>query len=242
MLSLRRFLPALLAGFLAACASQRAAEGPQNLNDPFESVNRTMFTVSLAVDKMAVRPVAYGYRYLVPPPIRNGLRNVLNNLNSPVILANDLLQGEMDRAGTTLVRAGINSTIGVGGLIEVAEDMGYPRHSEDFGQTLGTYGVNEGPYIFLPLIGPGNPRDIIGRVGDFFFDPLSYVQWGDEYYVPIAQVALDTIDLRERNLETLDDVERSSADMYASLRSLYRQTRNNEIKNGETAVEDLPDF
>jgi phospholipid-binding lipoprotein MlaA len=170
------------------------------------------------------------------------VRNFLNNLKSPVIFANDILQGEADRAGVTFVRAIVNTGIGLGGLFEVAEEWGYEGHSEDFGQTLAVWGVGEGPYLMIPLLGPSNPRDLVGRGIDSIFDPLSYVQWGDESYVPYVRAGVDIIDLRSRNIETLDDVERTSADFYGAARSLYRQSRENEINNGMAEIEELPDF
>jgi phospholipid-binding lipoprotein MlaA len=226
---------------LAGCAT-RPMEGPQDINDPLEGFNRGMFRVTLAVDKAVLRPTAIVYRDVVPEPARDGVRNFLNNLNSPAIFANDLLQGNTDRALVTFYRVGINSTFGIGGLIDVADKLGYRRHSEDFGQTLAVYGVGEGAYLFVPLIGPSNPRDLFGWAVDFLFDPLTYVQWGDQWILPYARVGLDITDLRARNIETLDELEAMSLDYYASVRSLYRQSRNNEIRNGATAVEDLPDF
>ncbi len=240
---LKVIITALLVGFLVSgCATQRMANGPSDTNDPFENFNRVMFRGTLAVDKAVFRPTAIVYRKVVPQPVRDSVRSFLNNLDSPVIFTNDLLQGELKRAGITLARATLNTTIGVGGLIDVAEKWGLPRHREDFGQTLAVYGVGEGPYLFVPLIGPANPRDLLGYGVDFFFDPLFYVQWGDESYVPFVRFGVDYLDLRERNIETLDEIERTSLDYYASVRSLYRQSRNNEIKNGATTVEDLPDF
>jgi phospholipid-binding lipoprotein MlaA len=177
-----------------------------------------------------------------PQPLRNGVRNFLNNLDSPVILTNDLLQGEFSRARITLVRTVVNTTVGIGGLFDVADKWGYPRHREDFGQTLATFGIGEGPYLFIPLFGPANPRDLFGYGTDTFFQPLTYVQWGDQSYIPYVRYGVDLIDLRERNIETLDEIEQTSLDYYASVRSLYRQSRNNEINNGAAAVEDLPDF
>jgi phospholipid-binding lipoprotein MlaA len=243
MHALRAILSALLVGFLlAGCATTRTADGPADPNDPFEGFNRVMFRGTVAVDKAIFRPTAIVYRKVVPQPIRDSFRSFLNNLDSPIIFTNDVLQGEMKRAGITFARAALNSTIGVGGLIDVAEKWGLPRHREDFGQTLAVYGIGEGPYLFVPLIGPANPRDLLGFGTDFFFDPLHYVQWGSESYIPYARFGLDYLDLRERNIETLDEIEKTSLDYYASVRSLYRQTRNNEIKNGATTVEDLPDF
>jgi phospholipid-binding lipoprotein MlaA len=154
-----------------------------------------------------------------------------------------LLQGDTDRAGDTLVRFGVNSTIGIGGLIDVAKEMETPYHDEDFGQTLAVWGVNEGPYFYFPLMGPSTARDFTGFVVDRGLDPLTYVNWGDSdlEYVPIARTLLNVIDLRSRNIETLDDIERSSVDYYASIRSLYRQSRADAIRNGAQS-QDLPDF
>ena len=211
-------------------------------NDPFESTNRVLFDYTIKVDKAVLRPTAIAYRRVVPNDVRTSIRNFLNNLSSPAIFVNDVLQGEMDRAGVTALRAGVNTTLGIGGILDVAARWGYQRHSEDFGQTLAVYGIGEGPYLFVPLLGPGNPRDLLGFVIGFAFDPLSYVQWGNEIFVPFTRFGVDLVDLRERNIETLDDVELNSLDFYASIRSLYRQTRDNEIRNGATEVQDLPDF
>ncbi len=212
-------------------------------NDPFEGTNRFFFDVNQFFDRILLRPISIGYRAVVPDFARDGVRNFMNNLNSPVIFTNDLLQGEGDRAGTTLLRFGINSTIGIGGLFDVAKELGHPYHDEDFGQTLAVWGVDEGPYFYFPLMGPSTARDFTGFVVDRGFDPLTYVNWGDDdlEYVPIARTVLNVIDLRSRNIETLDDIERSSVDYYASIRSLYRQSRADAIRNGAPS-QDLPDF
>lgn len=212
-------------------------------NDPFEGTNRFFFDVNQVLDEVLLRPVAIGYRWITPEFARDGVRNFMNNLNSPVIFANDLMQGEGDRAGDTLVRFGINSTIGIGGLFDVAKELGHPYHDEDFGQTLAVWGVDEGPYFYFPLMGPSTARDFTGFVVDRGLDPLTYVNWGDDdlEYVPIARTVLNVIDLRARNIETLDDIERSSVDYYASIRSLYRQSRADAARNGAPS-EDLPDF
>ncbi len=233
----------LLAGLLlAGCATMGADGFAEDNNDPFEGANRVVFDVTLAVDRAVAKPVATAYRDVLPVEVRDMVRNFLNNLKSPVIFANDILQGEADRAGVTFVRAIVNTGIGLGGLFEVAEEWGYEGHSEDFGQTLAVWGVGEGPYLMIPLLGPSNPRDLVGRGIDSIFDPLSYVQWGDESYVPYVRAGVDIIDLRSRNIETLDDVERTSADFYGAARSLYRQSRENEINNGMAEIEELPDF
>jgi phospholipid-binding lipoprotein MlaA len=212
-------------------------------NDPFEGSNRFFFGVNQVLDDLLLRPVSIVYRAVLPDFARDGVRNFLNNLNSPVIFANDLLQGEGDRAGDTLIRFGVNSTIGVGGLFDVAKEWGHPYHDEDFGQTLAVWGVNDGPYFYFPVMGPSSARDFTGFVVDRGLDPLTYVNWGDDdlEYVPVARTVLNVIDLRSRNIETLDDIERSSVDYYASIRSLYRQSRADAIRNGAPST-DLPDF
>jgi phospholipid-binding lipoprotein MlaA len=243
MKALREIVGAILVGILlTGCASTRAVEGPQEINDPFEPFNRLMFNTTLAIDKAVLRPTAIVYRAVFPEPIRDSVRNFLNNLDSPIIFTNDVLQGELARAKITFVRTVVNTTVGIGGLFDVADRWGFPRHREDFGQTLATLGIGEGPYLFIPLFGPANPRDLFGYGTDLFFQPLTYVQWGDESYVPYVRYGVDLIDLRARNIETLDEIEQTSLDYYASVRSLYRQSRNNEINNGASAVEDLPDF
>jgi phospholipid-binding lipoprotein MlaA len=231
---------ALLCMFVSGCASM-APSGPIE-NDPFERTNRVLFDYTIRLDKAVIRPTAFAYRWAVPQDVRNSIRNVLNNFSSPGIFANDLLQGELDRAGVTALRAGVNTTLGIGGILDVAARWGYVRHSEDLGQTLAVYGVPEGPYIFVPILGPGNPRDLLGYVLGFVFNPISYIQWGNEIYVPYLINAVDLLDVRERNIETLNDVEMNSLDYYASVRSLYRQTRTNEIRNGAMQIQDLPDF
>ena len=246
--------PATSAPAAAAPTTEPAAQqAPQTIttqqiaeedeNDPFEASNRFTFRINNALDKALLRPVSIAYRAVLPKFAQSGVRNFMNNLNSPVVFANDLLQGEGDRAGDTFLRFGINSTIGLGGLIDVAKDLGYPYHDEDFGQTLGVWGVGDGPYFYFLLMGPSNARDFAGFVVDRGFDPLTYVNWGSDgmEYVPIARTVLNVIDLRSRNIETLDDIERSSVDYYASIRSLYRQSRADAIRNGAPSQE-LPDF
>ncbi len=215
----------------------------QDANDPFEGGNRIMFDVNQVLDEVLLRPVAVVYRAVVPDFAQDGVRNFMNNLNSPVIFANDVLQGEGDRAGTTLLRFGINSTIGIGGLIDVAKEFDLPYHDEDFGQTLGTWGAGEGPYFYFLVMGPSNVRDFSGFVVDRGLDPLTYVNWGDDEleYVPLGRTVLNVIDLRARNIDTLDEIERASVDYYASIRSLYRQSRADAIRNGAPST-DLPDF
>lgn len=245
--SVRRPVALLCAGTAAlamtACATvpeddPEALAAYEETNDPLEPMNRYFFEVNYALDELFLKPIAGWYYIALPNPAQDGVRNFLRNLSSPVVLANDLFQGETGRAGDTFMRFIINSTLGIGGLIDVAEDMGFPYHSEDFGQTLAVAGVDEGPYLVLPLLGPSNPRDVTGRVVDVFLDPLTYIARANDLenllYVRSGVTAVDT---RARNLKTLDEIREGSLDYYATIRSLYRQQRNDAIRNGEGEAE-----
>jgi phospholipid-binding lipoprotein MlaA len=233
---------------LSACATRpdpanpMAVQAYEEANDPVEPLNRYFFELNRFFDVILIKPVATWYDGVLPRPARNGVRNFFDNLRSPVILANDVLQGEWNRAGITTQRFGVNTTVGVLGLFDPAEQWGMPQHGEDFGQTLGTWGVDEGPYLYLPILGPTPPRDLVGFGVDQFFDPLTYIVETPPYTIPVTRFVLNGIDLRARNLKTLDDIERTSVDYYTTMRSLYRQLRRNEIANGSVNSEELPDI
>jgi phospholipid-binding lipoprotein MlaA len=209
-------------------------------NDPIESVNRAVFEFNRVLDGLLLEPAALMYRAATPRLVRDGVQNFLTNLRTPVVLANDLLQGEFGRAEKTLGRFMLNTILGVGGLVDVGGRVGMPeRHSEDFGQTLAIYGVAAGPYLMLPVLGPSNPRDAVGRVVDLVFDPLFFLAPTDVSY---ARFGAESVSFREQNIETIDELERSSIDFYAATRTLVRQLRANEIRNGAPApIEDIYD-
>jgi phospholipid-binding lipoprotein MlaA len=212
----------LLLGFaLAGFESSRVVREANGVYDPFESMNRRFFSAYLVVDRQAFLPAAKGYRRIFPDPVRRSVRNVLINLDSPAIFVNDMLRGRVGWAGTTLLRATINSTAGIGGLFEVAENLGLKRHSNDFGKTMAAYGVPEGPYIFAIPIGPTNARDITGWVVDFFLNPLLFVGWNGKYFAVSGEIILEALNTRGRNLESLDALESSSLDFYAALRKTH---------------------
>ena len=236
-------LALVCAGLLAACATPPsdpvAREAFEEANDPMEPLNRAVFDVNMAVDKAVLKPVATGYRDVVPSDIRNSLRNFLNNIASPVIFINDVLQGEASKASETAVRFFVNSTAGMLGLFDVAAEYGLERHSEDFGQTLAVWGVDDGPYVMLPLFGPSNVRDTVGKVADSFMNPFTY--WARNNDLTLAKIGtsiVNGIDRRSRHIDELDDIEKNALDFYATLRSLYRQNRRSEILNGD--VTDIP--
>jgi len=230
---------AIIVASLAGCATRPPASDPEAFaefqanNDPIEPWNRGVYAVNNAVDTVLLRPVAVAYRTLVPSPLRQGVRNALGNLRAPTILMNDLLQGELDRAGRTGARFLINSTFGLGGLIDVAEgQFGIAGHGEDFGQTLATWGVGEGPFLFLPLLGPSNPRDLVGAGVDAVASPWS--RFGQGEIVEIlrsVRVGMTVLDAREGVLDSLDRINANSLDPYSTLRSAYRQRRAAEIRN-----------
>ncbi len=230
----------LTAGLLLTACSTTG--GNPAANDPYEATNRDMFELNMRLDRNLLQPVSNAYVTVVPEPLRDSVHNFLLNINSPVVFANDLLQGEVSRGGNTLARFLLNSTIGIGGLVDVATKFGLPRHGEDFGQTLAVWGSQEGSYLVLPFIGPSNPRDLTGNVVDKAFDPSTWISYNYKFYWSAGRTFFSIVDLRSRSASALQTIERSSVDYYASMRSLYRQNRNNEIANGEQDVAALPDF
>lgn len=197
--------------------------------DPLESINRPIFDANIFLDRWLLRPVTRVYIETVPEPGRKGVSNFLRNLRTPVILANDLLQGEMSRAGATFGRFFVNTFFGLAGLIDTADALGLPGHEEDFGQTLGSYGIGDKPYLMLPLIGPSNPRDVVGRIGDIFMDPLTYLT-PDE--LSEIETGINVVNDRAQVINDTDALEATSIDYYAAVRSFYFQNRRFEVSNG----------
>jgi phospholipid-binding lipoprotein MlaA len=202
-------------------------------NDPFEPLNRDIFGFNQFVDRILLKPVAEGYRAVLPEGVRNVVRHFLDNLGEPVIFANDLLQGQFGRANLTAGRFLLNSTFGFAGFFDPATASVAPRQTGDFGQTLYTWGVHDGPYLVLPLLGPSDVRDAIGMGVDAEMDPWNWLAMLNGYSgVTYGRWAVWGIDERSRNIETLDELQRSSLDFYAQLRSLWRQHRASELNQG----------
>jgi phospholipid-binding lipoprotein MlaA len=210
--------------------------------DPWESTNRAIFNFDMTLDRNIARPVAKFYIDAVPQPARDGVHNALGNLHAPVVFVNDVLQGQTNRASDTFVRFVINSTVGVAGLIDVAVKIGIPGHSNDFGITLGKAGAQEGSYLVLPVLGPEPPRDLVGTGVDVALDPLTYITWHGSTLYMIGRAGLDMLDTRAANIDTVEKIERTSIDFYATTRSLYRQHRAAEIREGNVDTPDLPNF
>jgi phospholipid-binding lipoprotein MlaA len=227
--------------FLGACSTPSAESVAQN--DPWEKTNRDIFDFDVRVDTAVARPIAKGYRAVVPEPVRDGIHNALTNLNSPVVLANDVLQGDGEKAVNTAGRLVINSTIGIAGLIDVASKIGIPGHDNDFGITLGKNGIAEGSYLVLPFAGPLPPRDLLGVAVDQAFDPLTYVRFHGRDTWMVVRFGVGILDSRTSQLDAVESIERSSIDFYATTRNLYRQSRNAKINNGKAgAQDDLPNL
>ncbi|MDR3526333.1 MAG: VacJ family lipoprotein [Rhizomicrobium sp.] len=232
---MRNLVLLVLLGLVAAgCAA-----GPEP-RDPYEATNRTVFDFNMTVDRLALRPTAERYNAYVPEWARDGVHNALDTLQQPVVFANDVLQGAPSRAGETAARFLTNATLGVGGLVDVASRVGFAGHEEDFGQTLAVWGVDEGPFVMLPFLGPSNPRDAVGLGVDVALDPTNYIRVKRHVFWSGVHLYGKVLDARSRNLEVLDGIERDSLDFYATVRSLYRQHRASEVRNGMPAPAEPP--
>ena len=220
---------------LSGCAPQSnlpqlgAAAEQEEFNDPLEDTNRAIFDFNQVVDRNVLIPVAKAYRTVLPDAVRDSLRDFLRNLREPIIFVNDTFQGDFERAGQTFARFTLNSTVGLAGFVDVAGRWGQlPYHEEDLGVTFGVWGIPEGPYIVIPVLGPSNPRDLVGQVGEGFGDPWNVLVTGNPWnlrWIPFVRGGVSGIDQRSRYIETLADIERTSLDYYATIRSLYRQRR-----------------
>ncbi len=207
--------------------------GPdERMRDPYEGVNRAIFAFNDTIDTYVLRPVAAGYRFIVPDVAKRLVRNFVQNLNGPVVLANDLLQGEGGDASVAVGRLVVNSTFGVFGLFDVADAYGLQPHHADFGQTLHSYDVGPGPYVMLPLLGPSTVRDGAGIAVDTLFNPLTYVA---STPTNLAVTGGKAVVKRETLIDPLDDLRTTSVDYYAALRSAYYQDRAVELRKGVPA-------
>ena len=229
-------ITALLLGSLGGCATPPPSSDPEALadfketNDPLEPTNRAIYAFDQGLDTVILRPAAEAYRFAVPAPVRGGIHNILNNLGSPVQLSNDMLEGKPRRAGDTTMRFLINSTVGVLGAFDLAKNWGYPDHDADFGMTLAIWGLPEGPFLFLPVFGPSDPRDAIGLGVDTAMDPFTWVGRGAAVQaLNWSRFGMNGLDQRERHLDDIDSVKKTALDPYATFRSLYRQHRQSQI-------------
>ena len=229
-------LAGLLAVVLTGCATPPPANDPdavaefRQTNDPLEPTNRVFYAVNNGLDTVLIKPAAQAYRFAVPAPVRTGIHNVLSNLGTSVQLSNDVMQGKPRRAGDTTMRFLINSTVGVVGVFDVATGWGYPNHDTDFGLTLANWGVSDGPFLFLPVLGPSDPRDLVGFGVDTLQDPFTWVGHNTALKVMNwTKFGLSALDSREQYLDPVDQIKKTALDPYATFRSLFRQHRDGQI-------------
>ena len=225
----------------------------QGAEECFEGVSRAMFKFNHALDKVIFKPVAKGYRAL-PVPIRKGTGNAVDNLRSLLTFSNHILQGDISEAGTTAGRFAVNTTVGILGIFDPATKLGLKEQGkEDFGQTLGRWGMDSGCYFVLPILGPTTVRDAVGKVGNMFIDPVYQVTHNTEIDNGVVGNAsysehnyyyyrgTGAVDFRAKNIESWESLEENSIDLYASLKSLYLQNRDKQIANSTSTIETQDD-
>ena len=232
-----RWLASLL---VILCASGCASVPPGDPveHDPWEKLNRSLYNLNDVADRVTLKPLAKGYKKVVPEPVRNGVTNFSRNLGAPRNSVNNFLQGKPSRGFSELARFVVNSTFGLGGLIDIATATGMEAHREDFGQTAAVWGVPAGPYVMVPFVGPQTLRDAILMPANIHFDILHHV---DDSSIRDRVWVLRSIDLRHRVL-SLEDLLKDSKDPYVTLRESYLQNREFEIFDGDPPVEDDDDF
>ena len=220
---------------------------PKPVKDCFETVNRGVFAFNQALDNVIFEPVAKGYRY-IPSPIRTGTSNALSNLSNLITIPNNLLQGDVKTAGVNTIRFVLNTTLGILGIWDPAQVLGFEKkEKEDYGQTLGSWGIGPGCYLVLPVLGPSTVRDTVGTFANFVGgDPwynvtvtndTNYFKESDYYSTRITS----GVDYRAKNIESFDNLEKNSIDFYASIRSLYLQDRQQRILNSDKITDTMDD-
>jgi len=250
MIVMKKFLLASLITLIITSSVSAGTDGENSLSkksgpvkDCFEGLNRATFALNQSLDRVIFKPVAKGYRSL-PSPVRTGTSNVLVNISSLITIPNNILQGEFKTAGINTGRFAVNTVLGVLGIFDVAEKMGFSEYEkEDYGQTLGKWGVGAGCYVVLPVLGPSTVR---GTAGSFI-----NVLGGDPYYnmsthgnneylndtLYMQTQIISGVDFRAKNLESIDNLEKNSMDFYASVKSLYLQDRQQKIANSNATIE-----
>jgi phospholipid-binding lipoprotein MlaA len=229
---MKRLLALLVVILATGCAT---TGGEADERDPFEGFNRGVFKFNDALDNAVVRPVASTYRDWVHPEIRDRVRNFFANIAEPVIGVNNILQGKFEDGFLDFMRFAFNSTVGLFGLHDIATDMGYEKHDEDFGQTFGVWGFGSGPYLVLPFLGPSSIRDGAGVTANLFADPLTHVS---PDALQISAYALRFIQVRSDLLDATRLLEEAALDRYVFLRDAYLQRRRNQVYDGRPPREE----
>ncbi len=217
-----------LLGLISGCAT--VPQGAEDPRDPLQGFNRSMYQFNDSLDNAIIKPVAKGYRTVVPHPIDYGITNAFGNLQDVVTTINDILQLKLLQAGSDAVRVLVNSTMGLLGLFDVATEMGFTKHREDFGQTLGYWGVGEGAYLVLPVLGSSTIRDTVGIIVDVNFDPLIKYH---NVSTRNAMLTLKLVDTRSDLLSASKVLQQAALDPYDFVKEAYFQQRENDIQNGD---------
>lgn len=225
----------LFCGLALVALSACTAPAPSGIDDPYEGFNRKVHGFNTAVDKNVIRPLATGTSKIIPEPVSRGITHFAGNISLPGMVVNDVLQLNIGDAAHNTMRFLVNTTVGIGGLFDVATKAGAPERSTDFGETLHVWGMAEGPYTELPLLGPSTARDALGRVVDYALDPLQLIVPSDKAWIATASTVYSKLDKRGRYSETVDSILYDSADGYAQARLLYLQNRRYEL--GQAAAE-----
>jgi phospholipid-binding lipoprotein MlaA len=228
----------LLGAALITAISGCAHSPPDQPDDPLEPVNRAVFKFNRVADRYVLRPIAKGYDTVTPVRVKKGVTNFFNNLAEPTTIVNGALQGKFKQAASDTGRFLLNSTAGFAGILDVAGPAGMPRHDEDFGQTLGYYGVGTGWYLMVPLLGPSDNRDILGRGADYFTLPLKYVQNNNSHEDGVFYGAtfVNLVNLRA-SLLSADDILNEALDPYVLVRTAYLQNRLSKVYDGNPPKE-----
>ena len=234
----RRFAALVACATLVGCSSLSEKRDREN-NDPLEPMNRVVFNANDAIDTNIIRPIAEGYRAVVPQFVRDVIRAFIDNLQEPRIFVNNLLQLRIGDAAITFARFSFNSTFGLAGMFDVASGNGLPRQTGDFGETLYIWGVESGPYLVLPLFGPSNIRDAFGLTVDIYTTPPAHLFAGSEgIWINVGVYTVSGFDLRSRNIETLDHIKANSLDYYAQFRSIAQQYREGQLRAARGLVDE----
>ena len=231
-LAMRAALAAVVLSFAAGCATTPGARSDPR--DPWEGMNRATFRFNDKLDRAVLKPVAKGYRKITPHVVQVGVSNFLNNVSYPTVMVNDLLQGRFTPLVRDTGRLLINTTVGIGGLFDPATPMGFEKNDRDFGQTLGVWGVKTGPYLVIPLLGPSDVRDGVGRVGDVFSDPRTYIR---NPYWSYGLWALGVVDTRSHLLD-VEGALQGTYDPYAFVRNAYLQNRAYKVRGSNSQAEE----
>jgi phospholipid-binding lipoprotein MlaA len=230
----------VIGGLLSGCASE-----PTQPQDEWEGWNRSVHGFNDDVDRVVLKPIAKGYQEWVPEPVNQGVTNFFGNITDIGVTLNDLFQLKMLQGGMDLSRFLINTTAGVGGLFDVASKLDLPKHNEDFGQTLGFWGVPSGNYLVLPLLGPSSPRDAAGLLGDALLNPLTYISFGSSAAVGAAITGAKAVEVTDARADLLSSekiVDEAAVDRYDFIKNAYLQNREYLVHDGNPPEQNLDDF